>query len=529
MTLVGMRLNRIGKTSVWLSAVGFGTCQLQMVPEEQAIETLLRGFSLGVNWVHADLGYGGVETIVAEAIKRSGRTDVIPVVNGWGTVERMEEAYERSCAAYGKKQLQMFGLSCVDDDDLILKHDVWGPQGMVARLRSMKREGRVDATWCSTHGNPHYVARLIECGAFDAIMLAYNPLGSHALTFDARQEGKDFEDIRENARRIFPLAVERNVSLLIMKPLAGGMLVPGKAFRHRQRFSKEGRPLRAYDVLRSILRMPGVAAVVPGTCSPEEAEENARAGHEPIALAKETQAAVLHTADTMRADLCSRCGECETTCSKSLPISWMFREAYMWSYFADIFDAIDRHHYFRIHPSITLTCTTCEDQTCSCPSGLEIPKALAEVHAQVVEMRCRRQMHPPPAEAESNTVRGHVSARVLLIEAPPSLAPGEKGVCRIWLENAGESAWVPTMGLFSGQRIYLRAAAGSHPLAECNLRLCVQPRERVFFAFDLYAPRRAGTYPVSFLLIAPTTDHGPEAITTIWTEDLSVDEAARTR
>ena len=382
-----MRLNRIGNSNVRLSAVGFGTCQLQMVPEAQAVATLVRGFALGVNWVHADLGYGGVETIVARAIRQSGRTDVIPVVNGWGNVERMEEAYERSCAAYGKQRLEMFGLSCIDDDEVILKHDVWGRNGMVARLRSMKREGRTDATWCSTHGNPDYVARLIESGAFDAIMLAYNPLGSHALTFDARQEGKDFENIPENARRIFPLAAERNVSLLIMKPLAGGMLVAGKAFQQRRRFSKEAKPLRAQDVLRSILQMPGVAAVVPGTCSPEEADENARAGHEPIAVGNEQEAAMLETVQAMRSDLCTRCGECEPTCSKSVPISWLFREAYVWSYFADVFDAIDRHHYFHLHPSITLACAECGDRTCVCPSGLDIPKALTEVHDQVVEMR----------------------------------------------------------------------------------------------------------------------------------------------
>ena len=32
--------------------VGFGTSQLQLVPERQAIDTLCRGFELGVNWVH---------------------------------------------------------------------------------------------------------------------------------------------------------------------------------------------------------------------------------------------------------------------------------------------------------------------------------------------------------------------------------------------------------------------------------------------------------------------------------------------
>jgi aryl-alcohol dehydrogenase-like predicted oxidoreductase len=45
-----MQYNRVGRTDLQISVVGFGTCQLRLVPEPQAIATLLRGFELGVNW-----------------------------------------------------------------------------------------------------------------------------------------------------------------------------------------------------------------------------------------------------------------------------------------------------------------------------------------------------------------------------------------------------------------------------------------------------------------------------------------------
>jgi predicted aldo/keto reductase-like oxidoreductase len=210
--------------------------------------------------------------------------DVIPVINGWANPGKLDELHAHACRVYGKDRLELFGISCIDDDDLLLKNDVWGERGMVAHLLEMKRQGRIGATWCSTHAEPAYVRRLVECGAFDAIMLAYNPLGFHALSYHARSEGKEYEDLAANAREIFPLAARAGVSLLVMKPLAGGMLVRSKAFPQHKRFSSETQHLTASEILRTILQMPGVTAVVPGTASVEEAEENARAGHEPATL-----------------------------------------------------------------------------------------------------------------------------------------------------------------------------------------------------------------------------------------------------
>ena len=37
--------------------------------------------------------------------------------------------------------------------------------------------GRLGSTFCTTHGSPIYIRRLIQSDAFDAVMLAYNPLG----------------------------------------------------------------------------------------------------------------------------------------------------------------------------------------------------------------------------------------------------------------------------------------------------------------------------------------------------------------
>ena len=68
-----MQRRRLGRTNLEVSVVGFGTCQLRMVTETQAIDTLLRGFDLGVNLVHIAPDYEGTEELVARAVARSPR------------------------------------------------------------------------------------------------------------------------------------------------------------------------------------------------------------------------------------------------------------------------------------------------------------------------------------------------------------------------------------------------------------------------------------------------------------------------
>ena len=64
-----MQYRRVGRTSIHLSVIGLGTAQLQVLPAQEAVRTLKRGFELGVNWVHTAPDYGGVETWIARAVE----------------------------------------------------------------------------------------------------------------------------------------------------------------------------------------------------------------------------------------------------------------------------------------------------------------------------------------------------------------------------------------------------------------------------------------------------------------------------
>jgi predicted aldo/keto reductase-like oxidoreductase len=198
-----MSYRPLGRTSLRVSAVGFGTCQLRLVPEQQAIDTLKRGFELGVNVVHTAPDYEGADELVAQAVEESGR-DVVVFSQGYGARSHFEWLFETACRRYKTKRLDVFGIAGVEDREY-LKENVWGKGGVVEFLLEKKREGRIGAIYGETHGPPEYIAKLIRSGVFDALLLAYNSLGFHALSyFPEPISGVTFESIPGTRPRSSP-------------------------------------------------------------------------------------------------------------------------------------------------------------------------------------------------------------------------------------------------------------------------------------------------------------------------------------
>jgi predicted aldo/keto reductase-like oxidoreductase len=507
-----MQYNRIGKTDLQVSVVGFGTCQLRLVPAQQAIDTLKRGFELGVNWVHTAPDYEGADDLVARAIAESGH-DVMAFSQGYGDMAHFEYLFDSTCRKFHKTRLEMFGIACIEDRE-VLGEPVWGAGGMIDFLVRKKREGRLGGIFCTTHGAPDYVRRLITSGYFDAVMLAYNPLGFHLLSYDPKRF-KPYEDMPKTREQIFPLAVEHRVGLLIMKPLAGGLLCASKAFPPHQRFSKEAVKLTATEILGDILRHPGVCAVVPGTASVEEAEENARAGHRPIEHAPERLGAIEHAVDEMRASLCSRCGHCDSLCSQSLPVSWLFRDAYISNYPSETFETVDQLQYFHLHPHDTATCSTCTNITCHCPYDIDIPGQLSRIHQQMVSLRQQGLLPATPSQLQDDLIKGAFTVQVVSRHIPKRLQRRQVGICRLYVQNAGAKTWTPSS-------IVLAVVEAGKLRQQIRSRHAVEPGTRTHFTFALKTFEKAGDYTLQLFLMSPSDGGIADDATEILTSTLSV-------
>jgi predicted aldo/keto reductase-like oxidoreductase len=506
-----METREVGSSGVRLSVVGFGTAQLQMLPERQAVAAMRRAFELGINWVHTAPDYGGVEHWIARAIRESGR-EVTVATQCPAQVELLEPFFDNARAIFGRDTLDLYGVNCIEDIEYV-GENVWGAGGTIDRLQRRKRAGQVRALFCSTHGPIDYMERLVTCGVFDAVMVAYNPLEFHLLTYYAAKIGRRFESLRAIRERLFPLAAAHGVSVIVMKPLAAGLLTRGRAFPPAAWPAARGQAddaveLDATELLRHALAHPGVCAVVPGIASIEEAEQDARAGYAPTSLAPARAAAIEAAAAEMRLSLCSRCGECETTCSRGLPISSMFRDAYIWSYGNETFMADDRENYFALHPAAVLACAECDNRSCLCPQGLEVPRALADIHDTMRTLRASGR-HPGPIDqlAPPVTAAPHVP---LVVSREILWGAGTPSVARFLVQNAGDAMWTAVSHIADpAVAVAVGVSIDGVLTGRTPLRQNISPGQRSPVVVEFDAPPDPGAHRVDFHLMplgAPALD-----------------------
>lgn len=484
-----MATRRLGRTNLQLSTVGFGTCQLRLVPERQAIETLIRGFELGVNVVHTAPDYEGVDALVARAIRESGRTvHVLPQAydiqyNTHGRVEHFERLFEDALRIYGVDRFPLFGIACLDDREAY-QENVWGKDGMVEFLLRMKAQGVIGGLYCTTHGGPDFVSRALDADVFDALMIAYNSLGFHLLSFSP-PAGRSFENMTATREQIFPKARARDVGIMVMKPLAGGLLVDSRAFPPRDDLAPAVGKIGASEVLRAILDDPNVTCVMPGTASVEEAEENALAGHAQAPLSPHTRDAIAARVDTLRANLCSRCGECDTSCSQGLRISWLFRAAYVNVLPSETYETWDDVEYFNLHPELSSICATCPSVTCACPYGIDIPASLQRSHAQMLDLASRGLIRDREFASTAPIGTEEFAAKVILCDVARAVETGAPFRGRIYVQNAGLRGWFADDRSYANARVALDVVVDGRDVARVPLRHDTHRDGRAHFPFEL--------------------------------------------
>ena len=506
-----MNYRRLGRSELVVSVVGFGTTQLRRVPETQAIEALKRAFALGVNLVNTGPDYEGSDALVARALRevRPPRELVISCQAGGGVAD-IERAFEETCAIYGRGTIDLFGLGALSEQEAF-GHDVWGPQGTVEFLRRKKEEGRIRALYASDHGNPEQMRALLERDVFDVLMLAYNPLGFHIISFRPDKVWQietppvplvrdyTWEDIPRTGAEILPLARARDVGILLMKPLAGGLLTSSKAFPPIPWREGLPDPLPAGDVLRYLLKDEGVAAVVPGMASVAEVEENVAAVGGDLTLEPTRRTAVERGAAALSTTLCSRRGACEDTCSQGLPVSFIFRAAYHYLYPSAPFEVSSNLQYFKLHPWERARGETCEDRTCRCPSGVDVPREMIAIHQRMLDLRARGIVpraadHEPDAWATGRPY----SLRLVSQEVPATAAAGEAFVVRLQVRNTGTLPWPKD----PARRVALAVSVDGRRRETVPVRHDVWPMQGAHFAFSLEL-ERPGRRAVEMALEGP--------------------------
>jgi ferredoxin len=299
---------------------------------------------------------------------------------------------------------------------------------------------------------------------------------------------------------IFPLAAEHDVGLMVMKPLAGGLLCGGKAFPARGQLAPGAQAPAAGDVLRAILEDERIACVLPGTASPEEADENARAGFwsPEIDLARSER--IEPAVESLRAELCSRCGECAGSCSRNLDIPWLFRAAYVNLQPSETYETWDEVEYFALHPDGPALCASCTDQTCLCPFDIDIPTTLTRLHGDMLDLAGQGLIRSAGFRDQAVIGDAMFGAKLILRDVPASAVADGRYSGRVYLENAGERGWFVDDRQFPYARVALGAYLDGVERTRVALRHDTHRGGRAHFVFEIEvgAP---GTHQLQLLLL----------------------------
>jgi predicted aldo/keto reductase-like oxidoreductase len=508
-----MEYRRLGRSGLHVSAVGFGTCQFQVLPERQAIDTLLAGFESGVNLLHTAPDYGRAEEFIGKALRQSQAKVIVASQgfdmpgNRFGPVAEFERLFEQTCRRLGTDRLDLFGIACIDDREAY-QENVWGKQGMVAFLEKKKQEGRLGATFCTTHGSPDFIAKLVRSGHFDAIMMAHNALGFHLLT-SPPPAGRETENLARNGE-ILDLCAEHGVGVLVMKPLAGGLLTRSEAFPPRRTALAGHAVVPAGTILRELLEDRRIASVVPGTASVDEARQNAAAGVKRKALSAGAREALTGLLTETQANICSRCGQCDETCSQQLPLSNMLRSALVNQYPSATYELHKDCEYFEVYPYLELACTTCANVTCRCPVGLRVPALLQGAHQQMHEL-AEQGLIPPVKERQTLLYGGlEFSARLLNWHIPAEWEAARPLCLYAHVENTGTRGWYPPAGEHPAE-VRLLVDVEGQPVQTLVLPRDIQPFCRHRFVFDVVPPVEPATLAVRLVLVAQQEQFRREA------------------
>lgn len=346
---------RLGRTNFGASVVGFGGIPIQYQPREEAVRVVRHAIKLGVNFIDTARSYGDSEDKIGAAIKEVREKLFISTKSHFRTKREVERSIEESLRRLAVDKLDLIFIHSVDSDEE-LEHRL--RMGVLEAMKEARATGKVDYIGISGHRND-VLTKAIKTGEFDAVMATYN------LTND------------DGDQELFPLARERNVGVVVMKPLGGGYLaVPPEAVQ----FKVADRATSTAEAsLRFVLRNPYITTVIPGMGKIKEVEEDVPLGYVPQRMPPSEVKELQERAKEVGFTFCQGCGYCLPLCPKGIGIQDVFRllvshEQYGMKEWAKTI-------YREEHEALVTLCDECLSCVEICPAQLDIPAKLKEAAA----------------------------------------------------------------------------------------------------------------------------------------------------
>lgn len=323
-----------GATGMELSAISFGGLPMQRCSIKEAVEVLNAALDEGINFIDTARAYTDSEEKIGMVAERRSEFYLA------------SKSMARSADAIYEDVLTSLKLMNTDYIDLYQIHNVkrmeeldvvLGEHGALNGLKKAKEEGKIKHIGITGH-SLEVLIKAVKTDEFESVQVPYNFIEQKA------------------AEELFPLARERKMGIIIMKPLGGGQLNEIKLS------------------LRFILQQPDVI-LIPGMDEVRHVHENLSVLKPYQALNAEEIAKLKAEADIVGENFCRRCAYC-MPCPKGIDIPQIFIFQLQYKRY-NLVEAIpQRYAAMPVKASACIDCGACEKK---CPYNIPIRKRLMEM------------------------------------------------------------------------------------------------------------------------------------------------------
>ncbi len=271
---------RLGRTNLIVTKLGWGGIPIQRVGEREAVSVIQAVIEMGVDLLDTARAYTNSEHRIGLALQRTDRPVILSTKSLVRTAKIYNDVHE-SLKQMGVKKIDIYHLHAVSTFEDYEK--VMASEGAYEGLKRARDEGLIDHIGITSH-SLDVLEKVVEDDHFDVIMACYSFLEPAA------------------GQRVFPLAKEKDIGVLAMKPFSGGVIE------------------HAGPALRFVLSTPDIVPI-PGAETLEKARENWKIFEEDYSLTEKDKEQIELIKKEFDRQFCRRCDYCQP-CTEKINIQF---------------------------------------------------------------------------------------------------------------------------------------------------------------------------------------------------------------
>ena len=332
-----MKKRRLGRTDLMVSVVGFGGLILPRISHEDAVKVVNYALDLGVNFIDTAKSYGDSEEKVGEAISGRQSDCIVTSKSMSNDKDGLLADIDLGLEHLKTDKIEVYQLHDVSSPKRLA--EALAPGGLLDGLKEAQAAGKIGFRAFSGH-KKDILIEAIKTDEFDVVQMPINIVD------------------RDTWRDVLSLAVERDMGVISMKPLAGGALTD---------ISPEIISL----ALRYAVQQDISTAVV-GMGSLDEVEQNVKAGKDIKKLSESEYEKLVKAADSLSKTFCRQCEYC-LPCEQEVNIVRTFVLDKHFTRFGAHEAAREGYAAMQVKADACIECGICEER---CPYELPIIKML---------------------------------------------------------------------------------------------------------------------------------------------------------